>query len=555
MMRTATWIPILGVLCALSPTSAIGADPSGAPAGHWKLAGNADDSSPAGNHGTNHGADLKAAGPDGREAGAVAFDGRDDFIEVADGDTLRFGQGEFTISAWVNTDAQLDDALGDLVGRRKGFHLGFLHNVGVPSSQANYRQLQFGIDDGAIDKEWTDRGRPGNAVLIFALAVCNGELFAGTCEAGENEAGHVYRFDDRNGAWIDCGAPDRCNSVSALAVFEGKLYAGVSKYRLRGSALEESMNPHKGGRVYRYDGEQSWIDCGELAETEAIGGLVVYRGQLYASSLYAPAGFFRYEGDKTWTSCGTPGGKRVEALTVYNGFVFATGYDEGAVYRYDGEAWTHCGRLADNTQTYSFAVLNGQLHVGTWPSGKVYRYAGDNDWIDCGRLGNELEVMGMAAYNGKMYAGTLPLAEVYRYDGDNNWFLTGRVDHTPDVKYRRAWSMAVHDGQLFCGTLPSGHIHSVRAGIAATSGFELRPGWRHIAAVKGADRLRLYVDGKQVAESITFDAKRWDLANGEPLRIGAGPHDHFRGRMSDVRIYPAALRVDEIESLAGGRTE
>ena len=45
--------------------------------------------------------------------------------------------------------------------------------------------------------------------------------------------------------------------------------------------------------------------------------------------------------------------------------------------------------------------------------------------------------------DGKFYAGTLPLAQVYRFDGGTKWTCTGQLDRTPDVKYRRAWSMAV----------------------------------------------------------------------------------------------------------------
>src|SRR5262249_37848957 len=158
----------------------------------------------------------------------------------------------------------------------------------------------FGIDQGRIEPQWTDHGRPGEAVLIFSLVVHQGALFAGTCESGRDQSGHVFRFDGGT-AWTDCGSPAPCNSVSSLAVYRGELYAGVSKYRLGGSSLAESENPNLGGKVYRYAGGKQWIDCGQLAGVEAIGGLVVYRGQLYASSLYKPAGFFRFEGGRDWT--------------------------------------------------------------------------------------------------------------------------------------------------------------------------------------------------------------------------------------------------------------
>jgi len=256
-------------------------------------------------------------------------------------------------------------------------------------------------------------------------------------------------------------------------------------------------------------------------------------------------------GGSTWTNCGSPDGKRVEALCVFNGNLFATGYDEGAVYRYDGSDWTHCGRLGDNTQTYGFAILHGQLHVATWRSGRVFRYAGDNDWVDVGRLGEELEVMGMAVYNGKLYAGTLPLAGVFRYDGSSHWHDTGRVDFTPDVRYRRAWTMAVYDGKLFVGTLPSGHVMSLEAGKSVTLDRELPPGWVHLAAVKQHDRLKLYLDGNLAAESSTFDAADYDLTNTQPLKIGFGPHDYLNGQLSDVKFYRQALSDADVARLAG----
>ncbi|NOX55406.1 MAG: hypothetical protein GXP27_13400, partial [Planctomycetes bacterium] len=435
--------------------------------GHWTLSNDARDVSGHGLHGHNHHVSFGAGGAGDQPARAGVFDGRSSYIEVPHNHLMQIGTDDFSISLWVHTEETLDDVLGDLVSQydpqtRTGFVLSIKHNVGGTTSQANYRHVEFGIDNGKVEQPWTDCGRLGNAVLVYSLAVYDGALFAGTCVPGRDEAGRVFRYagDKR---WIDCGAPDRCNAVSALAVYNGKLYAAVSKYRLRGSSLSESENPHTGGRVYRYEGGRRWTHVGTLPRVEAINGMVVYRGKLYASSMYAPAGLFRFEGGKHWTDCGSPGGKRVEALCVFNGELFATGYDEGAVYRYDGREWRHAGRLGDNTQTYSFAVHYGRLYVGTWRSGRVYRWAGGNRWEDMGRLGQELEVMGMAVYNGKLYAGTLPLAEVYRFDEPGRWSQTGRVDFTPDVRYRRAWTMAVFDGKLVVGTLPSGRVWSFEA--------------------------------------------------------------------------------------------
>ena len=487
--------------------------------GRWKMDGDTKDASGNGNHGSNHGADLTTSGQ------AARFDGRDDFITVNSAKLLNVGKGDFSISVRVNKAAKLDDVLGTIVSKydpaaRKGFQLSIKNHAGTTSSQSNYRHLHFGIDNGKIEREWIDHGKLGNAILVYSMAVYDGHLFAGTCVPGKDESGRLFRFDGGK-KWIDCGSPDKCNAVTSLAVFQGKLYAGTGKYRLGGSALAESENPNLGGKVFRYEGDGKWKHCGTLPKVEAINGMVVFRGKLYASSMYRPAAFFRYDGGRKWTSCGTPFGKRVESLAVYNGHIYATGYDQGAVYRYDGKQWKHLGQVGKAMQTYGFTVYRGDLYVSEWPHAQVFRYGGGNNWIFAGRLGEEKESMPLVVYNGKIYGGTLPLAEVYRYDGSTDWTKVGRLDFTPDVRFRRVWSMAVYQGRLFAGTLPSGHVRSIEAGKNATYDKALPPGRRHIAAVKERNRLKLYVDGNLVATSTPFDPKQYDLSNDAPLQIDA----------------------------------
>jgi hypothetical protein len=521
--------------------------------GHWQLKGDTKDISGNERHAILNGdVDLKVAGPDGNEGTAAGFNGLNAWLEIPADKSLRFGKEDFSVSVWINIGEKFNDVPGDIVCKydpvlHNGFQLSLKSNA-VTTSYANDLQLNFGIDNDQLS-EWVDCGRPGNALCAFSMAGYKGKLYAGTCEAGKDESGHVYRYDKEN-QWVDCGSPDRSNSVMALAVYNGNLYAGTAKYRLAGSAQPESENLHPGGTIFRYEGNKNWVSCGQLPATEAIGGLIVYRGALYASSLYRPAGFFRYDGDTKWVDCGTPGGKRVVALGVYNGYIYATSYDGGYVYRYDGTSWTDCGQLGNNTQTYSFAVYQGRLYVGTWPGGSVYRFEDIDHWTDMGRLGNELEVMGMLVHNGRMIAGTLPLAEIYSYEGDTIWKNIARLDHTPDVKYRRAWTMAEYNGKVFCSTLPSGKIFSFEAGCNILSPDPIPSGWHHIAAVKSKGRLTLYLDGKQLAKSEMFDSGLFDLNNNVPLMIGFGNNDYFIGRMADLRLYNRSLFSGEIRFLS-----
>jgi hypothetical protein len=500
---------------------------------------------------------LRAAGP-----ATQAWPLVDQPLMIPADQAPRLGSSDFSIAVWIKADAS-DRVTGDVVSqydarKRRGFHLTLKSNPGATMSQSNWRHLQFGIDD---DKPgtWRDCGRPGKALLAFSMAAHDGALYAGTCEPGTTESGRVYRYGGGQ-QWTDCGAPDAANTVTALAVHEGALFAGTGKYRVKGSHLPESENLHLGGRIFRYAGGSHWEDCGQLPDTEAVGCLVVFQGRLFASSFYQPAGFFRYDGGKQWTRLPDAQGpdyksreigpRRVVSLTVHEGFLYAGSYDCGNVFRFDGKTWTDCGQVGDNTQTYAFTSYEGRLHVATWPSGRVFRFDEVGRWTDIGRLGEEREVMGMMVHNGRFIGGTLPLAQVYAYDGEGKWSLWRQLDLTPDVEYRRAWTMAEHEGQVFCSTLPSGRIWAARQGRQVSWDHSLPSGWHHIAAVKTTDRLTLHVDGRQVAESRGFDASAWNLDSEAPLRLATGTNGPFNGQIRDLQIHRRVLTEAELRAAA-----
>jgi hypothetical protein len=502
-------------------------------------------------------------GPDGSSAAALQLgqdvaagqnltgrQGRDGWLELPADHAPVWGTSDFTLCLRVRpllgTNTPLDLISQYDAATRQGIQWG-LQTRAVTTSVANVGQLHFGIDRD-LAPEWFDCGRPGNALLAFAMAEHANTLFVGTCEPAAEQSGRVYRWAEVGG-WIDCGAPDRSNAVTCLAPFDGSLFAATGHYRVAGSALPESPNTERGGRMFRWSGGTNWDPCGELPDTEAVGGLVEYRGLLYASSLYKPAGFFRYEGGTAWTALPVPDGQRVEAMAVYDDYLWACSYDRGHVYRYDGRSWTDCGALGDNTQTYSFAVYEGRLHVGTWPSGRVYRFDDLDRWTDIGRLGEELEVMGMLVHNGRLLAGTLPSAEVYSYEGHQQWKRWRQLDTTPDVRYRRAWTMAEHQGRVYCSTLPSGHVHAFEFGHNVTWSGMKPSAWQHLAAVRRGARLELYVDGQRVATSRAL-AAAIDLDRPWPMRIGAGMNHGFRGELADVRLYGRSLSPEELAFLA-----
>jgi hypothetical protein len=431
------------------------------------------------------------------------------------------------------------------------------------TAQGNYRNIQFGIDQGRTDATWTDHGRPGNAILIKALHVSGGDLYAGTCESGAGEKGHLWRYE-RPGIWQDLGScPDGSNTVPSIARFDGELYCCTGRYKTEGSALPPSENRAPGGKVYRIGRDGGWVDCGhpgaedavpedrptsgyETGKADMAGALTVFGGSLYAITYYR-RGAFRYEGGRAWRPIGPE--LRLISLCVYRNELYGLA-NGGEVFRYLGEdRWENCGTPPGSTQTYGGAIHAGQLYVGTWPEGEVARYDGGQSWTRIGRAGYEREIMGMAVYNQKLYIGSLPMANVWRMDGRGFRFV-GNLDDTSTVFLRRVWSMAIYDGRLFAGTLPAGRVMSLGAGAVATGDDVLPPGWHHLTAVREGRRLRLYLDGTLLACSATFRPESYDLTQTRPLHIGFGGHDFFRGAMSDLRLYGRALTEPEIRALA-----
>ncbi|MBI5760537.1 MAG: hypothetical protein HZA46_18635 [Planctomycetales bacterium] len=166
---------------------------------HWPLAGDTKDRSGNERHPVVRGrVDLQVAGRGGMPKTAAGFNGRDAWLEIPIDKSPQLKTGDFSVAVWLHMDEVLDDVPGDIVSqydpaRRRGFHLSLKSNA-VTTSLANARHLHFGIDNDRAS-EWIDCGRPGNALLAFALTVHDGSLYAGTCEPGAKESGHVYRYD------------------------------------------------------------------------------------------------------------------------------------------------------------------------------------------------------------------------------------------------------------------------------------------------------------------------------------------------------------------------
>jgi len=546
--------------------------------GYWKLEGDCADYSGLGNHGLNHGVVLK-------EGKAARFDGLGSYVEVPASATLQLGKGDFTVTAWVKCHEGARFT-GDIVNKydpetRRGLNLHISASSPGYSSVSDARYVQFGIDN-AVEGEWADCGRPWpENTLISTLTVFEGQLYTGIADAlAPEQACHVFRYAGGQD-WVDCGRVGsnlECPSVMGLIVHKGKLYAATGAWNYWN--LEAYGHPS----VYRYEGGATWHDCRLDTPGKRITSLASLGEDLYASD---DAGFtYRYEADGKWVVCGQTPDYKLLSMMVFQDRLY--GGASSLIHRYAGKpAWDIVAEFnpVDICQVHTFAVYEGKLWAGTWERGRLMRRDGDLDWAasgDTGALNDTVmredrpsynnEINDLVVYNGKLYAGVIPKGEVWRYDGDHTTLvkrLVNNLDYSPEVhaSWRRVPSMTSFEGKLYCGTSTAsgvpeaaptdeaGKVFCWQAGQVIAYEQDLSARWHHLAAIREAGRLRLYIEGKLVSSSEAFDPADYDLSNNRPLLIGFGAENYFCGELREVRLYDRALDEGRIKNLASSESD
>jgi hypothetical protein len=96
-------------------------------------------------------------------------------------------------------------------------------------------------------------------------------------------------------------------------------------------------------------------------------------------------------------------------------------------------------------------------------------------------------------------------------------------------------------------------VFSMEAGKVASYDDDLGAGWKHLVAMREGGRLSLFLDGKLVAKSASFDPAEYDVTTNQPLRIGFGQTEYFAGKMADIRVYNRALNDQEIRQFSSAK--
>lgn len=379
---------------------------------------------------------------------------------------------------------------------------------------------------------WQDCGRVGRGRTrgVGPLIVHDKNLFAATWsydwtrvskDALDN--GRVYRY--RGGRdWEDCGQPGECRRLFGMASYGGALYVVADD-----------------NRCYVWDGRRRWSPCGSFRNL--VHPMLVHDGRLMVGAFggkfadgFRQAEVQAYDGQK-WTPLGCPiqtpdREDQIHALQSYRGVLHATTWPTGKVGAYRNGRWEDCGRLGDSSESNALTVYNGKLYAGTIPGAEVFRYDGDRRWTRLKR------------FSSPEVAEDAPLATV-------RW---GRVTSLTVFGGRLFASIGSYQSALAnapAGT--RGKVFAMRAGACVCSHRDLGDGWHHVTAVRNGDRVSLSIDGKTAGTSDRFLAAGYDLSNSEPLKIGFGETDYLSGKLCDVRFYRRALSESEVRRFAKAR--
>ena len=500
------------------------------------------------------------------------------YIEIPANDSLNLGNGDFTISVWIWTPPEPIVGSGDILSqydpqKRRGFNLYLKSSAGGYSSHGDDRHVFFGLDDAQISP-WEDCGRPNptSNYISNSLTVYNGDLYAAITDAQrEEDWSHVYRYCGGQ-KWQDCGRVGKLKArgVGPMIVHGGNLYAASWNYDWTRVGIRRPRQPVYEAdfcRIYRYEDETHWEDCGQPGNCRRLFGLASYRGRLYVTA--EDGRCYAYDGGQKWIECGRfP--NYGHPIYVHHDKLYVGVLNPAGVWEYDGANWKQLGNPQGHEdicdQIHSFHTYRGQLHATTWPLGHVMRFGLDGQWADCGRLGDALEINGLVVYNGKLYGGSIPRSEVFRYDEGTDWKSVGRFLNPADYQFNdpkewaRVTSLTTFQGKLFAsmGSCTSSHLDApadfrgkvfcTQAGQCLSYEKNIGYGWKHVSVIRHRDRLELFIEGRKVAETTAFPS--FNITNNQPLRIAFGESDYFNGKIREVRIYRRTLKLPEITQLA-----
>jgi len=210
------------------------------------------------------------------------------------------------------------------------------------------------------------------------------------------------------------------------------------------------------------------------------------------------------------------------------------------------------------SEKYRYLMENG-------PVQQAISFTGRAEWKDgtavygAGAIG-QAGLRQAATFDGKRYIDVGNVGNFGFFDSFtlSAWInpkaSTGAIiSRAVDEPEARGWTFSLRDGHLNGDLILRWLDDGVRVESDETVPLNQ---WSHVALTYDGSRLasgvHLYLNGKALKVKVNLDYMNQPFDVKQPMRIGAGfgPANRFQGRISQVRVYRAALTDEDVASLA-----
>ncbi|MHC4570513.1 MAG: LamG-like jellyroll fold domain-containing protein [Planctomycetota bacterium] len=479
-----------------------------------------------------------------RAGSALDFDGGNDHVRVPDNNSLDFGTGSFSISAWIKIEGSSSGPEHTIVGKRKptgdnnAYHFCIVKSTGKLSLRTRDATLSTITGVTAIND--------GNWYHVAAVRNSNGmtELYVnGVLDASALLA--VRDVDVDNDGFLGIGR----HSTLGAAYFNGliddvriydRVLSGVEIQEIYSDVAVMAFNPNPA------DGTTGVVPDVILSWWSGLHAVShdVYFGTGFADVNDATTSSATYMGRqdvKSWDSINYDANGLEYATTYYWRIDEVNGFNT-----WKGDVWSFTTYVTSwwkfdegsGTIAYDSAGGNdGTIYGAQWSVGKIdgaLSFDGVDDYVDCGN-DSSLAItdnLTIAAWVKRATAaGSSNEIIVSKYNG---------VQHSYKLFFlgndRMRWWLSRHGG-----TSRREYKDSTLQ-ITDTN-------WHFIAATFESGTLKIYIDGEDSTGSGAGTISSI-FASTEPLFIGQeDSSNYFNGLIDEVRIYNKAFSAGEIQEL------
>jgi PKD repeat protein/alpha-tubulin suppressor-like RCC1 family protein len=278
-------------------------------------------------------------------------------------------------------------------------------------------------------------------ISIQSLCVLNGKIYGGTLSGGR-----LFEWDGVN-SWVQVAPYWDSQVIKSLCAFNGKIYGGTSRY----------MYGTGGGLLEWSVGGTSWADAAPQFNSQTdIKALCVFNNKIYGGT--SPEGLL-FEWDeinKVWVQVALQlDGQIILSLCVLDGKLYGGTSPGGRLFEWNESIWVQVAPQFDTLGSIqALCVLNGKIYGGA--GGRLLEWSvGDTSWEEVApQLNSQTDLMSLYVLNGEIYGGTSPNGLLFKWNNSNAWVVVcEQLDSQTDIL-----SLCVLNDKVYGGTYGSGNL-------------------------------------------------------------------------------------------------